>query len=338
MRKQERKKTQPKDVLFNIICMDVIWFVCIHRHYWYLYITSMISCTSIETRKLNVYEKYFHTYIIYIHTQIYASEIQNTITSCKEWHVEGERGRYDMQLISPTLKRGGGVFMGALRILQHISARWWFQIIFYFRHYLGKWANLTHIFQMGWFNHHLVQVVYQVSELMNRHLARNTSIYHVVYIVFLELFGAPPKKTQACNSHPKNQHFYSNWELPTWCQHSSGWAIYIWLVMTSERFGLRQAMRLLHDIRETLVEFWGCQNPESAGKIINSITGWWFKKKIYVHCYLEKWSNLINMFQMGWFNHQLDSIHVDMKDFSFAQKSALKVVSQECGGPPPWFW
>jgi len=27
------------------------------------------------------------------------------------------------------------------------------QIFFYFHHYLGKISHLTHIFQMGWFNH-----------------------------------------------------------------------------------------------------------------------------------------------------------------------------------------
>ena len=27
--------------------------------------------------------------------------------------------------------------------------------IFYVRPYLGKWSNLTNIFQMGWFNHQL---------------------------------------------------------------------------------------------------------------------------------------------------------------------------------------
>ena len=32
--------------------------------------------------------------------------------------------------------------------------RWWFQICFYFHHYLGKWSNFDgHIFQVGWFNH-----------------------------------------------------------------------------------------------------------------------------------------------------------------------------------------
>ena len=33
----------------------------------------------------------------------------------------------------------------------------WFQIFFYFHHYLGKISILTNIFQMGW-NHHLVDV------------------------------------------------------------------------------------------------------------------------------------------------------------------------------------
>ena len=32
---------------------------------------------------------------------------------------------------------------------------WWFQIFVYFHPYLGKWSNLTNIFQMGW-NHQLV--------------------------------------------------------------------------------------------------------------------------------------------------------------------------------------
>ena len=33
---------------------------------------------------------------------------------------------------------------------------WWFQTCCYVRPYLGKWSNLANIFQMGWFNHHLV--------------------------------------------------------------------------------------------------------------------------------------------------------------------------------------
>ena len=34
---------------------------------------------------------------------------------------------------------------------QYIKSRWWFQIFFMF---LGKWSNLTNIFQTGW-NHQL---------------------------------------------------------------------------------------------------------------------------------------------------------------------------------------
>ena len=30
--------------------------------------------------------------------------------------------------------------------------------IFYFHPYLGKWSNLTHVFQMGWFNHQPVNL------------------------------------------------------------------------------------------------------------------------------------------------------------------------------------
>ena len=47
------------------------------------------------------------------------------------------------------------------KILKHIweitwiFSGWWFQIFFSFHPYLGKFSNLTHIFQMGW-NHQLV--------------------------------------------------------------------------------------------------------------------------------------------------------------------------------------
>ena len=36
----------------------------------------------------------------------------------------------------------------------HRKTRWWFQTFFYFHPYLGKWFNLTRIFQTGW-NHQL---------------------------------------------------------------------------------------------------------------------------------------------------------------------------------------
>jgi len=37
------------------------------------------------------------------------------------------------------------------------------------------------------------------------------------------------------------------------------------------------------------------------------ISGWWFQIVFYVHPYLVKRSNLTHMFQMVWFNHQLDT-------------------------------
>ena len=35
--------------------------------------------------------------------------------------------------------------------------------IFYFYPYLRKWSNFTHIFQMGWFNHHLEYIHTHIS-------------------------------------------------------------------------------------------------------------------------------------------------------------------------------
>ncbi len=37
---------------------------------------------------------------------------------------------------------------------------------------------------------------------------------------------------------------------------------------------------------------------------IEYVSGWWFQIFCYVHPYLGKWSNLTNIFQLGW-NHQL---------------------------------
>ena len=42
-----------------------------------------------------------------------------------------------------------------LKRVINIDSRWWFQIFFIFIPILGKWSNLTNIFQMGW-NHQLV--------------------------------------------------------------------------------------------------------------------------------------------------------------------------------------
>ena len=37
---------------------------------------------------------------------------------------------------------------------------------------------------------------------------------------------------------------------------------------------------------------------------------WWFQTVFYVHPYLAKWSNLTTVFQLGWFNHQLENHRV----------------------------
>ena len=44
---------------------------------------------------------------------------------------------------------------GKLQVWINIITRWWFQLFCFFHPYLGKWSNLTNIFQMGW-NHQLV--------------------------------------------------------------------------------------------------------------------------------------------------------------------------------------
>ena len=38
---------------------------------------------------------------------------------------------------------------------------------FYFHPYLGKWSNLTHIFQVGWFNHQLDEIGNRIYTLKN---------------------------------------------------------------------------------------------------------------------------------------------------------------------------
>ena len=35
------------------------------------------------------------------------------------------------------------------------------------------------------------------------------------------------------------------------------------------------------------------------------LSGWWFQRFLFSARSLGKWSNLTNIFQMGWFNHQL---------------------------------
>ena len=59
--------------------------------------------------------------------------------------------------LSTLREKLGHIFLQRLIVAGHRGAYylrtgWWFQIFFYFHPYLGKWSNLTNIFQMGW-NH-----------------------------------------------------------------------------------------------------------------------------------------------------------------------------------------
>ena len=72
----------------------------------------------------------------------------------------------------------------------HTYTRWWFQIsyiFFYFHPYLGRWSNLTNIFQMGW-NHQY--------------------IYTYIWVNWCYLHPT-------CRGY-KNLHFFSHGRGPTW--------------------------------------------------------------------------------------------------------------------------
>ena len=55
--------------------------------------------------------------------------------------------------------------MGCKCICIYYLSRWWFQTIFYFHPYLGKWSNLTNIFKIDW-NHQLVIYIYRYKSLV----------------------------------------------------------------------------------------------------------------------------------------------------------------------------
>ena len=112
--------------------------------------------------------------------------------------------------------------------LQHVQhtflTRWW-QLKYFWKSHPENWGNdpiwLAHIFQMGWFNHQLVEYFFFPS-------------FH--------FFG---------------DKMWSNVrQLVTFCS----WTNLNWVVVSNI---------------------------------------------FYFHPYLGKWSNLTNIFQMGWFNHQL---------------------------------
>ena len=52
---------------------------------------------------------------------------------------------------------------------------------------------------------------------------------------------------------------------------------------------------------------WGAHRKYSLA--CQLISRWWFQIFFDIHIYLGKWSILTNIFEMGWFNHQLD-IHL----------------------------
>ena len=49
-------------------------------------------------------------------------------------------------------------------LLKRVFGGWWFQTFCHFQPYLGKWSNLTNIFQMGWFNHQLILAAGKVTQ------------------------------------------------------------------------------------------------------------------------------------------------------------------------------
>ena len=52
-------------------------------------------------------------------------------------------------------------------LLRYLNTRWWFQIAFIFTPTLGRWSNVTHIFQTGWnyqLEYHLTWLEVVLSE------------------------------------------------------------------------------------------------------------------------------------------------------------------------------
>ena len=53
-----------------------------------------------------------------------------------------------------------------------------------------------------------------------------------------------------------------------------------------------------------------------------------FKYFLYFHPYLGKWSNLTNIFQMGWFNHQPDTVYfIVMAPLSLVSNKTMSINS-----------
>ena len=72
------------------------------------------------------------------------------------------------------------------------KTRWWYQIIFYFYPYVGKWSNLTNMCQMGW-NH--PQMCSQMR--VHMHPERYTHILHCILVVWSWFLTAKPKTSES---------------------------------------------------------------------------------------------------------------------------------------------
>ena len=92
--------------------------------------------------------------------------------------------------------------------------RWWFHFFIFFYPYLGKWSNLTSIFQMGW-NHQLVK---------DLSLGKDERSFELPLIIqFFVDFSQPKTRSQKtfvylCGSRvsPSNRCFscsFVSWEL-----------------------------------------------------------------------------------------------------------------------------
>ena len=86
---------------------------------------------------------------------IWQSFARNIKKLAAEWYGIREMTNKNSPPQKTNMESEEGPFGKGKASIQTIT-RWWFQIFFYFHPYLGKWSNLTNIFQMGW-NHQLDQ-------------------------------------------------------------------------------------------------------------------------------------------------------------------------------------
>ena len=120
-----------------------------------------------------------------------------------------------------------------------------------------------------------------------RHWIHNLSF--VLAVVVCKASAAAPRRGGCCYSWPLSMYriqLYLTWHV-----------IYIHLVAQGKK--------------ELLNGYWAWDRGNNSFKEgtfrfgVMSKTGWWFEMFFYFHPYLGKWSNLTNIFQMGW-NHQLE--------------------------------